>query len=158
MKNIFFHSAALVPLLLLLACSSSEDTAQNRDSQAALPKAPARGGTNFTTNQDTLIAAVTKQSKIAGHSSSAADSARPRAYTIQIGAFLDPQHAVRAQRLAREWFSDHPVFNQFEASLKLYRVSIGKFDARTDAMALLKEMMKLHPKEYAECWVNTIPR
>ena len=80
------------------------------------------------------------------------------AYTIQIGAFLDPQHAVRAQRLAREWFSDHPVFNQFEASLKLYRVSIGKFDARADAVALLKEMMKLHPKEYAECWVNTIPR
>ena len=110
------------------------------------------------TNQDTLTAAVTKQSKPAGRSSSTLDSASLKSYTVQIGAFTDPQHAVRAQRLAREWFTAYPVFNQFEASLKLYRVSIGKFEGRADAVALLKEMMKLHPKEYVECWVNTIPR
>jgi cell division septation protein DedD len=158
MRNFFFYSVALLPLVLLLACTSSEESTQNRGSQQTLPNSPARRGTNFTTNQDTLSAAVTKQSKTVGHSSSSPDSAGPKAYTVQIGAFTDPQYAVRAQRIAREWFTAYPVFNQFEASLKLYRVSIGKFEGREDAIALLKEMMKLHPKEYAECWVNTIPR
>lgn len=110
------------------------------------------------TNQDTVVASVTKQSKGAARSKAAADSGIARSYTVQIGAFTDPQHAVRAQRLAKEHFSDYPVFNQFEASLKLYRVSIGKFESRDDAAALLKAMTKLYPKDYAECWVNSIAR
>ena len=158
MKNFCIHSAALIPILLILSCASSEDANQNQGSQQSLPNAPGRRGTNFTTNQDTLTAAVTKQKKAATHTSVSPDSAGSRTFTVQIGAFTDPQHAVRAQRMAKEWFNAYPVINQFEASLKLYRVSIGKFEARGEAESLLKEMKKLHPKECSECWVNTTPR
>lgn len=80
------------------------------------------------------------------------------AFTVQIGAYAEPKNALRAQQVAKDLFDHYPVFNQFEASLKLYRVSIGKFESREEALALLKEVMKLLPKEYTECWVNTIAK
>ncbi|MGH2568284.1 MAG: SPOR domain-containing protein [Bacteroidota bacterium] len=147
---------AIALTLITGACSPSEEA--TRASLQADSLAQRRRATNFTTNQDTLTASVVTQSKAATYSSTSSDFIENFAFTVQIGAFTDPHNALNAQRLARERFAAYPVFNQYEPSLKLYRVSIGKFDARDDAAGFRREMAKLFPKEYSECWINTVAK
>ncbi len=156
-SHLLYCSFVLLPLALL-ACSTSEEAAQQSSRQAEADSLARRRGTNFTTDQDTVVASVVKQSKTTTRSATSPEFDANVAYTVQIGAFVEPQNALRAQRVAKERFSEYPVFNQFEATLKLYRVSIGKFDSRDDALSLLKEMMKLYSREYMKCWINTIEK
>lgn len=150
-------TASLVLAALLVGCSTSDEA--TRTSKRGTDTLSVRAsGTQLTTNQDTVVASVTTQSKTSTRHAPEAAVAASMAFTVQIGAFAEPKNALRAQQVAKELFEHYPVFNQFEASLKLYRVSIGKFESREEALALLKEVMKVLPKEYTECWVNTIAK
>lgn len=162
MNRQMIHSALVVVLVAVTSCSSSDESTTQQSagqtSQRADTLAMRKRGTNFTTDQDTVVASVVKQPKTSTRSATSSELPASTAFTVQIGAFAEPQHALHAQRLAKERFGNFPVFNQFEALLKLYRVSIGKFESRDDAVAFLREMVKLQPKEYSECWINTIAK
>jgi hypothetical protein len=88
----------------------------------------------------------------------AQDIDRPEnpAFTVQIGAFARPNNALRNQKLAKTRFPEYPVYNNFLAQAKIYRVSVGKFDTRRDALAAQKQILKKCPKEYTGCWINYI--
>ncbi|HEY4612470.1 MAG TPA: SPOR domain-containing protein [Bacteroidota bacterium] len=146
----------LIAGALFSACTSSGES--SREGTSAADSLARRRGSNFTTNQDTVTASVQKQSKTATRSASSSTWNADVAFTVQVGAYGLPQYALKAQQLAKERFGTYPVFNQYEASLKLYRVSVGKFDARADAIAFLTEIRRLFPLEYFECWVNTIAK
>jgi cell division septation protein DedD len=144
--------------VLFAACSASDTTRSNAGEahHQADSLAVRRSSTRLTTDQDTVVASVMTQPKAAEQLGAPADTAGGMAFTVQIGAFAEPKNALRAQRLAKELFEAYPVFNHFEPSLKLYRVSIGKFGNREEAVEFLKAVINVLPKEYSSCWVNTI--
>ena len=80
------------------------------------------------------------------------------AYTVQVGAFSRTQHALQAQKLAKDRFADFPIFNDFEPYDKLYRVRVGKFDTRQQADSLRKSMAKQFPADYSDSWINYISK
>jgi hypothetical protein len=112
----------------------------------------------FTSQHDTLVASVVKTSKSSSRSVKPIERPANPAYTVQVGAFARTDHALQAQKLARERSGDIPIFNYFEPYDKLYRVRVGKFDTRQQADSLRKWMTKQFPNEYTDAWINYISK
>ncbi len=113
--------------------------------------------TKFTARQDTLRASVVRRNK---ESLKVATIERPTnpAYTVQLGAFVRPNNALRNQKIAKSRFSKYPVYSKFDARSNFYRVSVGKFITRREAARMRREILNQYPKEYSACWVNYIAR
>jgi cell division septation protein DedD len=112
----------------------------------------------FTSQHDTLVASVMKTSKSGPRVIKPIERPADPAYTVQVGAFARTAYALRAQKLARERFAEHPIFNVFEPFDKLYRVRIGKFDTYKQADSLRKSMVKQFPDDYTDSWINYISK
>ena len=112
----------------------------------------------FTSRHDTLVASVVKTSKSSSRSVKPIERPANAAYTVQVGAFARTNHALQAQKLARERCGDIPIFNVFEPYDKLYRVRVGKFDTRQQADSLKKWMVKQFPDDYTDAWINYISK
>ncbi len=177
--------AAVLSATILTGCISTEGTGSTGGSSkegpertlgpidtakiAAVAKAPEkkmtgkvstkRGSrsTKLTTKQDTVKASLVRKSKSSFQLPKIVRPANP-AFTVQIGAFLRPNNALSNQKKAKSRFSGHPVFNNFDSRSKFYRVSVGKFMTRKEALAFRKEILGKYPKEYAACWVNYIAK
>jgi len=111
----------------------------------------------FKSKQDTVQAAIIKRSKTSSSARVKIERPKHPFFTIQIGTFNQASNALRAQKRAKELFANQPVFNHFVKNAKLYQVSIGRYEAREDAFALLDIMKQTYPKEYSQCWINIIP-
>ena len=133
----------------------AEASAQKKAS-AAQTKRPSRS-TKFRAKQDTLKASLVRKNKPALRLPKIERPANP-AFTIQVGAFLLPKNALRNQKLAKERFPKYAVYNNYFARSKFYRVSIGKFMTRHEALAAQRQILKKYPKDYSACWVNYIPK
>jgi hypothetical protein len=169
-------SALLGISLLLGACVSSEETGTGKrldapvasqtvsdsvqakvDSMMRSDSLRARRG-GFMSQHDTLMASVVRTSKTGVRAVKPIERPANTAYTVQVGAFARTDHALRAQKVARERFADHPIFNYFEPYDKLYRVRVGKFDTRQQADSLRKWMLKQFPTDYTDSWINYISK
>jgi len=169
-------SIALVATFVLAGCVSSEEAGSGKKlgtpvttqdlSDAArirvdsLRKADSlrakRAG--FTSQHDTLVASVTRTTKSGPRAIKPIERPVDPAYTVQVGAFARTSNALRAQKLARDRYADLPIFNAFEPFDKLYRVRIGKFDTWLQADSLRKSMLKQHPNDYTDSWINYISK
>lgn len=112
----------------------------------------------FTSEHDTLMASVVKTTKPGMRTVKPIVRPDSTAYTVQVGAFARTDHALQAQKLARERFADLPIFNAFEPYDKLYRVRVGKFDTRRQADSLRKSMILQFPSDYTDSWINYISK
>ncbi len=173
--KILFH-IALVAAFALGGCVSSEEagsgkklgtpvTTQDLSESArarvdSLRKADSlrakRAG--FTSRHDTLVASVLRTAKAGQRTIKPIERPADPAYTVQVGAFARTGNALRAQKLAKDRFADLPIFNTFEPFDKLYRVRVGKFDARHQADSLRKSMLKQYPDDYTDSWINYISK
>lgn len=117
-----------------------------------------RGTGSFTSKQDTVEASLVRKTKSPPRPVKPVTKPENPAYTVQIGAFARPKYALAAQKLAKERFTEVPVLNQYEPFDKLYRVSVGLFDSRSEADSLRKSLMKQFPTDYSECWINYISK
>jgi hypothetical protein len=167
---------ALVAALVLAGCVSSEEagsgkkvgtpvTTQDLSESGrarvdSLRKADSlrakRAG--FTSQHDTLVASVLRTTKAGPRTIKPIERPPNPAYTVQVGAFSRTDYALRSQKLAKDRFSDLPIFNTFEPFDKLYRVRIGKFDTRQQADSLRKSMLKEYPGDYTDSWINYISK
>lgn len=171
------HLTALLCIALLLgSCRSSEETGTGKrigapvasqtvsDSVRAKVDSMMRSDSlrarraGFTSQHDTLMASVVKTSKPGVRAVKPIERPANTAYTVQVGAFARTDHALRAQKIARERFADLPIFNTFEPYDKLYRVRVGKFDTRQQADSLRKWMLKQFPADYSDTWINYISK
>jgi cell division septation protein DedD len=174
---VWMLSAALVALPILIgACVSSEESGSGKKyatpvatqdiSESARAKVDSlrrldslrakRAG--FTSKHDTLVASVVRTTKFGPRLVRAIERPANPAYTVQVGAFVRTDHALLAQKLAKERFADLPIFNYFEPFDKLYRVRVGKFDTWRQADSLKKSILRKYPKEYPDCWINYISK
>jgi len=162
--------------LALGACVSSEETGTGKrvgapvasqtvtDSMRAKVDSMMRSDSlrarraGFTSQHDTLSASVVKSSKSGSRSIKPIQRPENSAYTVQVGAFARTDHALQAQKLAKDRFAEIPIFNDFEPYDKLYRVRVGKFDTRQQADSLRKSMSKQFPADYSDCWINYISK
>jgi cell division septation protein DedD len=112
----------------------------------------------FTSQHDTLFASVVKTSKSSSRAIKPVERPANPAYTVQVGAFARTDHALQAQKLARDRFGDLPIINYFEPYDKLYRVRVGKFDTRQQADSLRKWMSREYPDDYSGSWINYIAK
>jgi cell division protein FtsN len=110
----------------------------------------------FKSNQDTLLASVVKKTKSTSRQKIKNEHSENPAFTVQIGAYSDASHALRVQKQAKAQFVYQPVYNRFIKSANMYRVSIGRYEDRKDALALCDSMKQKYPKEYEQCWINSI--
>ena len=105
--------------------------------------------------RDTVVASLAKRAK-SSSPSAPSDTTRPTSggYTIQLGAYKSSGNAFRAQHAIGEHYRDHDVFSKFDSLKNVYRVSIGQFATMKEAEAFRRQMLKEHPKEYSQSWVN----
>jgi cell division septation protein DedD len=168
--------AAPVLALLLGGCVSSEEAGSGKKSglpvatQDLSENARARVDSlrkadslrakraGFTSQHDTLVASVMRTTKTGTRAIKPIERPANPAYTVQVGAFARTDHALRAQKLAKERFTELPIFNFFEPYDKLYRVRVGKFDTRQQADSLRRSMLKQFPNEYSDSWINYISK
>ncbi len=169
-------SALMCIALLFGACVSSEETGTGKrigapvSSQAVSDSVRVRVDSmmrsdslrarraGFTSQHDTLMASVVKTSKPGVKTVKPIERPENTAYTVQVGAFARTDHALRAQKSARERFTDLPIFNNFEPYDKLYRVRVGKFETRQQADSVRKLMLKQFPDDYSDSWINYISK
>ena len=123
---------------------------------AAQTKRPSRS-TKFKARQDTLKTSIVRRNKTPLRLPKIERPANP-AFTVQIGAFARPKNALRNQKLAKSRFAKYPVYNNFIAQAKIYRVSVGKFDTKREALLAQKKILKQYPKDYKGCWINYIAK
>lgn len=112
----------------------------------------------FTSQHDTLLASVVRTRKPGSRLIKPIERPDNPAYTVQVGAFARTDYALRAQKIAKERFTDLPIFNYFEPFDKLYRVRVGKFDSRAQADSLRKAMLRQFPADYTDSWINYISK
>jgi hypothetical protein len=173
-----FAAPSLALMFLLSACVSSEETGTGKraeaplstqagaDSASLLAQADSLARADslrskrgrFTSKQDTVTASIVRRSKFSSRAIKPIQRPANPAYTVQIGAFARTKHALQAQKLAKERFTDLPIFNSFEPFDKLYRVSVGKFDTRFQADSLRKSMIKQFPQDYPDAWINYVSK
>ena len=127
------------------------------DSAKLIAIKPPRNAPKFKSKQDTIKASVITKSKSYSHTFNKPEISEHQFYTVQIGAFGQASNALRAQKKAKKQFSDYPVFNKFIRSIKLYRVSIGRYEDLKDAFVLANTMKENYPTVYHKCWINFIP-
>lgn len=113
--------------------------------------------TKFTARQDTLKASYVRKSRLPFRAPKIERPENP-AFTVQIGAFARPNNALRNQKVAKSRFPQYAVYSNFDKRSKIYRVSVGKFITRREAIAMRKKILNLFPKDYSACWVNYIPK
>jgi hypothetical protein len=137
----------------------SQDTtsrSKNDSVKIAQEKKP-RVAPKFKSRQDTVRASVVTRSKSSSHSLIKIIRPEHPVFTVQVGAYGQVSNALRAQKKAKEYFAYQPVFNIYVEHAKLYRVSIGRYENRGDAIALCDSLKQKHPDEYKLCWINFIP-
>jgi len=127
------------------------------DSLKTVQEKISRVAPKFKSRQDTVHASVITRSKSSSHPLIKIIRPEHPVFTVQIGAFGHVSNALRAQKKAKEHFTYQPVFNIFVKHAKLYRVSIGRYENRGDAIALCDSLKQHHPDEYKLCWINFIP-
>ena len=127
-----------------------------KQTSKTIARRPSRSA-RLMAKQDTVKASLVRKSKPSFRLPKIERPANP-AYTVQVGAYLSPDNALRNQKTAKSRFPGNPVFNNFDRQSKFYRVSVGKYMTRQEALALRKEILRKYPKEYAGCWVNYVPK
>ena len=125
--------------------------------KSAVPAKRGSRSTKFTAKQDTLKASLVRKNKPPLRLPKIERPANP-AFTVQIGAFSLPKNALRNEKLAKSRFPKYSVYNNFHQRSKIYRISVGKFMTRREALAARQMILKKYPKDYSGCWVNYIAK
>ncbi len=175
-NTILIRGALILVAIWWSGCTSAETGASNRvgDPQPEMvPPSVAESQPMPVVRADT-IPAVTKRTRTVPKVKSSQDTVRaatarktrpavksaplvkpPNAmYTVQVGAFRRASNALGLQRTVKKQFSAEPVFNDYHASDKLYRVTVGKFVKRSEAAALRRRLIASDPTAYEQCWVT----
>lgn len=122
------------------------------ETTAVAPKR-ARPVPRVRTSRDTVRAASARKTRPAVRTAPLVKPPNAQ-YTVQVGAFRRASNALRLQQTVKRQFPGHPVYNDYHAADKLYRVSVGKFAKLSEATSLRRRLIASDPSAYAQCWVT----
>lgn len=147
------RSLLFVAAMLAAGCTSTEEVKHEAEAEIPPGRSEQEAEVRFEMRTDTVSAVPSTDTK---EPDSLALLAR-FLFSVQIGAFKDPQNADLVQRKARSRFQ-LPVMNEFDAQANLYQIRVGLFDDRDGAEALRQAMQTQYPKEYTDCWIVQVRR
>ena len=78
-------------------------------------------------------------------------------YAVQIGAFEIVENADRVEQLAKLRFA-LPVRKSYDWMTSFYRISVGSFATKDEALEWRKILNERYPGEYRDAWVVEVPR
>jgi cell division protein FtsN len=145
-------TAALVAMLYLGACTASEEAEQEEgaEQEAPTPTAPAAP---TTMKKDTAEVKVVPPT--------AAEPSSPATpmvlYGVQIGAYENDANAQHAEQLIRARFTQ-PVRKYFDETTRLYKVSVGSFPTKDQALEFRKLLNEKYPGEYQDAWIVEVQK
>ena len=77
-------------------------------------------------------------------------------FSVQVGAFSDPDKAERAAALARQRFTNN-VYRFFIKETNLFKIYVGDFMAKDEARKFRDRIAQQYPEDYKDAWVAPIP-
>jgi cell division septation protein DedD len=145
-------TAALAAVLYLGACTASEEAEQEEgvDQEAPAPTEPA---TTTTMKKDSAEVRVVPPSV----TEPAAPTTPMVLYGVQIGAYENDANAQHAEQLIRARFTQ-PVRRYFDETTKLYKVSVGSFPTKDQALEFRKLLNEKYPGEYQDAWIVEVQK
>ena len=78
-------------------------------------------------------------------------------YAVQIGAFESEENASRIEQAAKARFTN-PIRKYYDQVTKLYKVSVGSFATKDEALEFRKTLGVKYPGEYNDAWIVEVPK
>lgn len=145
-------AAALALVLYLGGCSASEEAEQEEGVKQEAP-APAQPETKTTMKKDTAEVKVVPPANVEPQQEmKPAPTTSATLYAVQIGAFESEANANHAEETIKARFT-YPVRKYFDGTTKLYKVSIGSFSTKDQALEFRKSLNEKYPGEYQDAWI-----
>lgn len=154
MRLLLTYWAIAAAVVLAAGCGQEETVTHVDADTAAVVKQPVKPAIpEVESRTDTVISVRHDE---AGRSD-ADTSGAPVRFTVQVGAFKDPQLASAIQAETRKRYH-LPVLNDYYASLGLYQIRVGFFATREEAHLFRQKMIDEFPADYKDSWVVQIRR
>jgi cell division protein FtsN len=145
-------TSALVAMLYLGACTASEEAEQEEGAEQEAPPA-AQPAAPTTMKKDTAEVKVVPPAV----TEPAAPATATVLYAVQIGAYENDSNAQHAEQLIAVRFSQ-PVRKYFDETTKLYKVSVGSFPTKDQALEFRKLLNEKYPGEYQDAWIVEVQK
>jgi len=150
--KLFAVTVALALVLYVGGCSASEEAEQEEGVKQETP-APTQPETKTTMKKDTAEVKVVPPTNVAPEKElKPAPTTTAALYAVQIGAFENEANASRAEETIKARYT-YPVRKYFDGTTKLYKVSIGSFSTKDQALEFRKSLNDKYPGEYQDAWI-----
>ena len=150
-RNLLFTLTAASLALYIGGCSASEETEKE---EGVKQEAPAEK--QPTMKKDTAEVKVVPPAKSEPMKEAATEGAAVMVYGVQVGAFESSENAGRVERALKARFSQ-PVHRFYDETTKLYKVSVGSFATKDQALEFRKTLNEKYPGEYNDAWIVEVP-
>jgi cell division protein FtsN len=149
----FFAAVAALALVLYLGgCSASEEAEQEEGVKQEAP-APTQPESKTTMKKDTAEVKVVPPATAEPEKEvKPSPTTTATLYAVQIGAFDIDANAIRAEETIKGRFAQ-PVRKTYDEMTKLYKVSIGSFSTKDEALEFRKTLNEKYPGEYNDAWI-----
>jgi len=155
--KLFATTAALALVLYIGGCTASEEAEQEEGVKKEAP-VPTQPETKTTMKKDTAEVKVMPPAKAESETEMKPTPATPvTLYAVQIGAFESEANASRAEQTIKARFSS-PVRKYFDETTKLYKVAVGSFSTKDQALEFRKLLNEKYPGEYQDAWIVETPK
>lgn len=149
--------AALALVLYIDGCKASEEAEQEEGVKQEAP-APTQPETKTTMKKDTAEVKVIPPVKAEPEKEiTPAPPAPATLYAVQIGAFESEENASRAEQTFKARFTQ-PVRRYLDETTKLYKVSVGSFTTKDQALDFRKLLNDKYPGEYMDAWIVEVQK
>jgi cell division septation protein DedD len=155
--KLFASAVALALVLYIGGCTASEEAEQGEGVEQEAP-APTQPEAKTTVKEDTTEVKVVPPAKAEPKQEMKPAPTTPVAlYAVQIGAFESEANASRAEETIKARFT-YPVRKNFDETTKLYKVSVGSFSTKDQALEFRKMLSEKYPGEYMDAWIVEVQK
>lgn len=155
-RNLLSIIAASALVMYINGCSASEEAEQEEGVKQEAP-AEKQPEAKTTMKKDTAEVKVVPPAISEPGKEVKTEGVAVMVYGVQIGAFESQDNAARAERTLKSRFT-YPVRGYYDEVTKLYKVSIGNFVTKDQALEFRKLLNEKYPGEYQDAWIVEVQK
>jgi cell division septation protein DedD len=158
--KVLASTVALALVLYIVGCAVSEEAEEEGGEEGVEQEAPAptQPEAKTTVKKDTTEVKVVPPANPQPEQEMKPPPTAPvPVYAVQIGAFENEANASRAEERIKARFA-YPVRKDFDDRTKLYKVSVGSFSTRDEALEFRKMLSEKYPGEYMDAWIVEVQK
>jgi cell division septation protein DedD len=147
MRNLLLTLVSLSLVSYWAGCKASEETEQEEGV-----------GEETMMKKDTAEVKVVAPSKAEPESGTQPAASTAMVFAVQVGAFESAENANRMEQSAKSRFSTMQVRKFYDQVTKLYKVAVGSFLTKDEALEFRKNLGVKYPGEYNDAWIIEVPK